>query len=96
MEIVFESLKRGVPELQSGTKSTGFSETLLGLSLLGLIDDLHNAVTLGNAYGMTSLSDFDQMFPEQLRMLAAQLMSKVDTQSRKILRDEICHRAAHS
>jgi len=37
---------------------------------------------------MTSLSDLDQMSPEQLRTLAAQLMSKVDTQSRKIHRDE--------
>ena len=37
---------------------------------------------------MTSLPDLDQMPPEQLRTLAAQLMSKVDTQSRKIHRDE--------
>ncbi|WP_040266825.1 IS66 family transposase [Pseudomonas rhodesiae] len=37
---------------------------------------------------MTSLPDLDQMTPEQLRTLAAQLMSKVDTQSRKIHRDE--------
>ena len=37
---------------------------------------------------MTSLADLDQMPPEQLRTLAAQLMSKVDTQSRKIRRDE--------
>ncbi|EGH71422.1 putative transposase, partial [Pseudomonas syringae pv. aceris str. M302273] len=28
---------------------------------------------------MTSLPDLDQMPPEQLRALAAQLMSKVDT-----------------
>jgi mono/diheme cytochrome c family protein len=34
---------------------------------------------------MTSLPDLDQMTPEQLRALAAQLMSKVDTQSRKRL-----------
>jgi transposase len=37
---------------------------------------------------MTSLPDLDQMNPEQLRTLAAQLMSKVDTQSRRIHRDE--------
>lgn len=37
---------------------------------------------------MTSLLDLDQMPPEQLRTLAAQLISKVDTQSRKIHRDE--------
>jgi hypothetical protein len=37
---------------------------------------------------MTSLPDLDQMTPEQLRTLAAQLMSKEDTQSRKIHRDE--------
>ncbi len=37
---------------------------------------------------MTSMPDLDQMSPEQLRTLAAQLMSKVDTQSRKIQRDE--------
>lgn len=37
---------------------------------------------------MTSLPDLDQMTPEQLRTLAAQLISKVDTQSRKIHRDE--------
>ncbi|WP_307519840.1 IS66 family transposase [Pseudomonas sp. W2I6] len=37
---------------------------------------------------MTSLPDLDQMTPEQLRALAAQLMSKIDTQDRKIHRDE--------
>ena len=37
---------------------------------------------------MTSLPDLDKMTSEQLRTLAAQLMSKVDTQSRKIHRDE--------
>jgi len=37
---------------------------------------------------MTSLPDLDQMTHEQLRTLAAQLMAKVDTQSRKIHRDE--------
>jgi len=37
---------------------------------------------------MTSLPELDQMTPEQLRALAAQLISKVDTQSRKIHRDE--------
>ena len=37
---------------------------------------------------MTSLPDLDQMTPEQLRTLAAQLMSKVDTMGRKIHRDE--------
>ena len=37
---------------------------------------------------MTSLPDLDQMSPEQLRTLAAQLMSKVDTMGRKIHRDE--------
>mgnify|MGYP003605649286 CR=1 FL=1 len=37
---------------------------------------------------MTSLPDLDQMPPEQLRTLDAQLMSKVDTQCRKIHRDE--------
>ena len=37
---------------------------------------------------MTSLPDLDQIPPEQLRTLAAQLMSKVDTLSRKIHRDE--------
>lgn len=37
---------------------------------------------------MTSLPDLDQMPPEQLRTLDAQLMSKVDTQHRKIHRDE--------
>lgn len=37
---------------------------------------------------MTSLPDLDQMTPEQLRALAAQLISKIDTQDRKIHRDE--------
>ncbi|MBS4078284.1 transposase domain-containing protein [Pseudomonas rustica] len=37
---------------------------------------------------MTSRPDLDQMPPEQLRTLAGQLMSKVDTHSRKIHRDE--------
>ena len=37
---------------------------------------------------MTSLPDHYQMTREQLRILAAQLMSKVDTQSRKIHRDD--------
>ncbi|MDB1112235.1 IS66 family transposase [Pseudomonas extremaustralis] len=37
---------------------------------------------------MTSLPDLDQMTPEQLRALAAQLMSKIETQDRKIHRDE--------
>ena len=37
---------------------------------------------------MTSLPDLDQMTSEQLRALAAQLMSKIDTQDRKIHRDE--------
>ncbi|RMR63112.1 putative transposase, partial [Pseudomonas cichorii] len=39
-------------------------------------------------HGMTSLPDLDPMTPEQLRALAAQLMSKIDTQDRKIHRDE--------
>ncbi|WRQ74602.1 hypothetical protein VQY67_21460 [Pseudomonas saxonica] len=33
---------------------------------------------------MTSLPDLDQVTAEQLSTLAAQLMSKVDTQSRKL------------
>lgn len=37
---------------------------------------------------MTSLPDLYQMPSEQLRTLAAQLMSKVDTQRRKIPSDE--------
>ncbi|KFE58054.1 IS66 family transposase [Pseudomonas syringae] len=37
---------------------------------------------------MTALPDLDQMTPEQLRALAAQLMSKIETQDRKIHRDE--------
>ncbi|WP_339478256.1 IS66 family transposase [Pseudomonas sp. RL_5y_Pfl2_69] len=45
---------------------------------------------------MTSLPDLDQMTPEQLRALAAQLMSKIDTQDRKIHRDEtIIEQLAH-
>ncbi|MNF36715.1 Transposase IS66 family protein [compost metagenome] len=37
---------------------------------------------------MTSAPNFDQMTPEQLRALAAQLLSEVDTMGRKIHRDE--------
>ena len=37
---------------------------------------------------MTSLPNLDQMTPDQLRALAAQLMSKVDTLGRKIHRDQ--------
>ncbi|MGY2222439.1 IS66 family transposase [Pseudomonas gingeri] len=37
---------------------------------------------------MTSSPTLDQMTPDQLRALAAQLLSKVDTMSRKIHRDE--------
>ncbi|PIB49331.1 hypothetical protein AOA60_28570 [Pseudomonas sp. 2822-17] len=37
---------------------------------------------------MISLPDLDQMPPEQLRSLAAQLISKVNTMDRKIHRDE--------
>ncbi len=37
---------------------------------------------------MTSSPNLDQMTPEQLRALAAQLLSKVDTMGRKIHRDE--------
>lgn len=37
---------------------------------------------------MTSLPDLDQMTPEQLCTLAAQLMSNVDTMDRKNHRDE--------
>ncbi len=37
---------------------------------------------------MTSLSDLDQMTPDQLRTFAAQLLSKVDTMDRKIHRDQ--------
>ena len=37
---------------------------------------------------MTSLPDLDQMTPEQLRTLAAQLIAKVDTMGRKIHCDE--------
>ncbi len=37
---------------------------------------------------MTSSPNLDQMTPEQLRALAAQLLSKVDTVGRKINRDE--------
>ncbi|SFI47908.1 Transposase [Pseudomonas sp. NFPP04] len=37
---------------------------------------------------MTSLPDLDQMTPDQLRALAAQLMSKVDTMGRKIHHDQ--------
>lgn len=36
----------------------------------------------------TSLPDLDQMTSEQLRALAAQLMSKIETQDRKIHRNE--------
>lgn len=42
----------------------------------------------GKIHPMNPLPDLDQMTPEQLRTLAGQLMSKVDTQSRKIHRDE--------
>jgi len=37
---------------------------------------------------MTSLPNFDQMTPDQLRALATKLMSKVDTMCRKIYRDQ--------
>ncbi|MBD1590358.1 IS66 family transposase zinc-finger binding domain-containing protein, partial [Pseudomonas typographi] len=37
---------------------------------------------------MTSSPNLDQMTPDQLRALAAQLLSKVDTMGRKIHRDE--------
>jgi hypothetical protein len=37
---------------------------------------------------MTSSPNLDQMTPDQLRAFAAQLIFKVDTQSRKIHRDE--------
>ena len=37
---------------------------------------------------MTSLPNLDQMTPDQLRALAAQLISKVDTMGRKIHRDQ--------
>ena len=37
---------------------------------------------------MTSLPNLDQMTHDQLRALAAQLMSKVDTMGRKIHRDQ--------
>lgn len=42
----------------------------------------------GKIHGMTSLPNLDQMTPDQLRALAAQLLSKVDTMGRKIHRDE--------
>jgi transposase len=42
----------------------------------------------GKIHGMTSLPNLDQMTPDQLRTLAAQLLSKVDTMGRKIHRDE--------
>lgn len=42
----------------------------------------------GKIHGMTSSSNLDQMTPDQLRALAAQLLSKVDTMGRKIHRDE--------
>jgi transposase len=42
----------------------------------------------GKIHGMTSSPNLDQMTPEQLRALAAQLLSKVDTMGRKIHRDE--------
>ena len=37
---------------------------------------------------MTSLPDLDQMTPDQMRALTAQLMSKVDTMGRKIHCDQ--------
>jgi hypothetical protein len=42
----------------------------------------------GKIHGMTSSLNLDHMTPEQLRALAAQLLSKVDTMGRKIHRDE--------
>ncbi|KPY47050.1 hypothetical protein ALO49_03098 [Pseudomonas savastanoi pv. retacarpa] len=42
----------------------------------------------GKVHTMTSVPDLYQMPSEQLRTLAAQLMSKVDTQRRKIPSDE--------
>ena len=42
----------------------------------------------GKVHGMTSSPNLDQMTPEQLRALAAQLLSKVDTMGPKIHRDE--------
>ncbi len=42
----------------------------------------------GKIHGMSSSPNLDQMTPDQLRALAAQLLSKVDTMGRKIHRDE--------
>jgi len=50
----------------------------------------------GKIHGMTSSPNLDQMTPDQLRTLAAQLLSKVDTMGRKIHRDEtIIERLSH-
>ena len=42
----------------------------------------------GKIHGMTSSPNLDQMTPEQLRALAAQLLSKVDTMGRESRRDK--------
>jgi hypothetical protein len=42
----------------------------------------------GKIHGMTSLPTLDQMTPDQLRALAAQLLSQVDTMGRKSQRDD--------
>ncbi len=42
----------------------------------------------GKIHSMTSSPNLDQMTPDQLRALAMQLLSKVDTMGRKIQRDE--------
>ncbi|MBD3873695.1 hypothetical protein IEG05_00400 [Pseudomonas kunmingensis] len=38
---------------------------------------------------MTSVPNLNELTPEQLRALAAQLLSQVDTMGKKILRDEV-------
>lgn len=43
---------------------------------------------LGKIYGMTSSPNLAQMTSEQLRVLAAQLLSQVDTMGKKIHRDQ--------
>jgi transposase len=42
----------------------------------------------GKIGGMTSLPNLDHLNPEQLRALAAQLLSQVDTMGQKIHRDQ--------
>ncbi len=47
-----------------------------------------HAVCFGKIHGMTSLPNLDQMPADQLRALAAQLLSQIDTMGRKSHRDD--------